>query len=49
MTQEHPITPSIELVKQWSDRWHSAKDHDYLKLLSLLLPPKPPAGALINS
>jgi hypothetical protein len=29
MTQEHPITPSIELVKQWSDRWHSAKDNDF--------------------
>ena len=25
----HPITPSIELVKQWSDRWHSAKDNDF--------------------
>jgi hypothetical protein len=29
MTEEHPITPSIELVKQWSDRWHSAKDNDF--------------------
>ena len=29
MTQQHPITPSIELVKQWSDRWHSAKDNDF--------------------
>ena len=25
MTKEH-ITPSIELVEQWLDRWHSAKD-----------------------
>jgi hypothetical protein len=29
MLQQHPITPSIELVKQWSDRWHSAKDNDF--------------------
>jgi len=29
VTQQHPITPSIELVKQWSDRWHSAKDNDF--------------------
>jgi hypothetical protein len=29
MTQQHPITPSIEMVKQWSDRWHSAKDNDF--------------------
>ena len=29
MTDQHPITPSIELVKQWSDRWHSAKDNDF--------------------
>ena len=29
MTQQHPITPSIELVKRWSDRWHSAKDNDF--------------------
>ena len=29
MLQRHPITPSIELVKQWSDRWHSAKDNDF--------------------
>ena len=29
MTQQHPITPSIELVKQWSDRWHSAEDNDF--------------------
>jgi hypothetical protein len=25
MTQQHPITPSIELVKQWQRPWHSAK------------------------
>jgi hypothetical protein len=25
----HPITPSIELVKQWSDHWHSANDNDF--------------------
>ena len=29
MTDQHPITPSIELVKQWSDRWHSAEDNDF--------------------
>jgi len=25
----HPITPSIELVKQWSDQWHNANDNDF--------------------
>ena len=29
MTDNHPITPSIELVKQWSDHWHRADDNDF--------------------
>jgi hypothetical protein len=29
MKTEHPITPSIELVKQWSDHWHRADDNDF--------------------
>jgi hypothetical protein len=46
MTQEHPITPPPELVKQWAE--YQGFEH-HPEVLWLKSPPKPPAGALIRS
>ena len=37
MTQDDTITPFIDLVKQWSDDWHKAKDNDFDLVLYVAL------------
>ena len=37
MTQDDTITPFIDLVKQWSDDWHKAKDNDFDLVLHVAL------------
>jgi hypothetical protein len=49
MTQEHPITPSPELVKIGLTDRHSRCSRTTILMLFSLLPSKPPAGALIRS
>jgi hypothetical protein len=49
MAEQHPITPPPELVKQWLSTYFSTTITGEVSDVSLLLPPKPPAGALIRS